>query len=246
MSIKEIFNQKPNHELLLAKINALEKKQSRLDALKVHVDRVLKLEDAVTQLIKSHDSKNESREKVKHKEGKKYTHRGDLFLEEMSTLVESFLAKIKIMDQQIGQLEKNITRLLQSHSDIQVKMESIEERLAVLENGKKEKDSEQEECPVVIKEIHIDKFYLDKYEQNNNFAQLGIKNLSGALNIGATYGREVLPKDISDQVKKDLEEMKNMYKQTTGEEESSALHESSDDTEEHFTEIPLDDSEESS
>ncbi|MFS0645691.1 hypothetical protein [Siminovitchia sp. 179-K 8D1 HS] len=47
-------------------------------------------------------------------------------------------------------------------------------------------------------------------------------------------------------MKKDMEEMKNMYKQTTGEEESSSLSESGDDTEEQFAEIPLDDSEESS
>ena len=41
----------------------------------------------------------------------------------------------------------------------------------------------------IFKTLYIDKLYLDKYEQNNNFAQLGIKELSGALNIGATYGK---------------------------------------------------------
>ena len=60
----------------------------------------------------------------------------------------------------------------------------------------------------IFKTLYIDKLYLDKYEQNNNFAQLGIKNLNGALNIGATYGRDVVPKEITEQVKEDIEKMK--------------------------------------
>jgi hypothetical protein len=56
----------------------------------------------------------------------------------------------------------------------------------------------------------LDKLYLDKYEQNNNFVQLGINHLSGALNIGATYGRDAVPKKITEQVKEDIAKMKTV------------------------------------
>ena len=79
----------------------------------------------------------------------------------------------------------------------------------------------------IFKTVYIDKFYLDKYEQNNNFAQLGIKNLTGALNIGATYGRDVVPKEITEQVKEDIEKMKaakeEMEKHQTSTDKSSNL-----------------------
>jgi hypothetical protein len=48
--------------------------------------------------------------------------------------------------------------------------------------------------PIIIEKINIEKIILDKYELNNNFGQLGIKELKGKLNIGATYGSEYTPK----------------------------------------------------
>ncbi|GAA3324462.1 hypothetical protein GCM10020331_052420 [Ectobacillus funiculus] len=41
-----------------------------------------------------------------------------------------------------------------------------------------------------LKKVHIDKIVFDKFELNNNFGQLGIKELKGRLNIGATYGND--------------------------------------------------------
>jgi len=48
--------------------------------------------------------------------------------------------------------------------------------------------------PIIIEKVNIEKIILDKYELNNNFGQLGIKELKGKLNIGATYGSEFTPK----------------------------------------------------
>ncbi|RBN38049.1 hypothetical protein DMN50_27345, partial [Priestia megaterium] len=39
--------------------------------------------------------------------------------------------------------------------------------------------------------------------------QVGIKELGGTLNIGATYGSGAIPKDFTDQIQKDMEELKN-------------------------------------
>ncbi|MBY0120482.1 hypothetical protein [Bacillus sp. S/N-304-OC-R1] len=86
------------------------------------------------------------------------------------------------------------------------KLELIEQKLNQFEElNKKEKGLS--ENPVVIKEIHIDKFYLDKYEQNNNIAQVGIKELSGALNIGATFGKDTIPKEMNEQLKEYFDEV---------------------------------------
>lgn len=43
--------------------------------------------------------------------------------------------------------------------------------------------------PVVIEHINIETLRIDKYDLTNNFANLGIKDLSGKLNIGANYGQ---------------------------------------------------------
>lgn len=59
-----------------------------------------------------------------------------------------------------------------------------------------------ESTEVPFQPVYIDKLYVDKYEQNNNFAQLGINSLSGTLNIGATYGS--VPQQINAQMKKIL------------------------------------------
>lgn len=62
----------------------------------------------------------------------------------------------------------------------------------------------------IYETLFIDKLYLEKYEQNNNFEQLGIKELSGALNIGATYGKDVIPKKVTEEVKVEMEKLKQV------------------------------------
>ncbi|WP_160725283.1 hypothetical protein [Bacillus sp. USDA818B3_A] len=123
------------------------------------------------------------------------------------------------------------------------------------------KDWEETEGPAIqanpsnYKTLYIDKLYLEKYEQNNNFAQIGIRELSGALNIGATYGKDVIPKKITEQVKADMEGLKavkeEMEKQqmSTDESDKPQTNESSSDDvtsipleeEESFTDIDIED-----
>ncbi|MHC0038046.1 hypothetical protein [Pseudoneobacillus sp. C159] len=91
------------------------------------------------------------------------------------------------------------------------------EALMKVKNGPVESVKQTDESIIQSKEslplkgadhgnVFIEKLYLEKYEQNNNFAQLGIKDLSGALNIGATYG--TVPKKMTSQAKAELEKMK--------------------------------------
>ncbi|MEH7120194.1 hypothetical protein V7128_22630, partial [Neobacillus vireti] len=63
-----------------------------------------------------------------------------------------------------------------------------------IEKGEPDVDVKTKDPPIIIEKINIEKIILDKYELNNNFGQLGIKELKGKLNIGATYGSEFTPK----------------------------------------------------
>jgi len=148
------------------------------------------------------------------------------------------LEQINMLITYIQELENKILLQNQREESMLARLESLEEKVSAA--SREEKVSEQ---PVVINEVRIDKFYLDKYEQNNNIAQLGIKDLSGALNIGATYGKDTIPKEVSDQIKEDLQEMTSLKAEKgdnkqTDESESSSSEEPFDP--EEFTEIPID------
>jgi hypothetical protein len=87
----------------------------------------------------------------------------------------------KELKKKIAFLESNINELKETIAKIPIE-------------NKEQTVSEPKDPPIIIEKIHIDKIVLDKYELNNNFGQLGIKELKGKLNIGATYGSEFIPK----------------------------------------------------
>ena len=49
-------------------------------------------------------------------------------------------------------------------------------------------DQKEADPPVVVEQLYVERIIIDKVEYNNNFGSLGIKELSGMLNIGANYG----------------------------------------------------------
>ncbi|MCJ8007640.1 hypothetical protein ACFFF5_15830 [Lederbergia wuyishanensis] len=253
MPIKGLFNQKQNHEMILEKIAELEKKQKRFNALEVHVKRILAFEEEITPLLNLKDKPPQKvpEKKTVRKEKPKSNHREDALHLERSVIkkISPFIQAVEQMDKQIRELEINVLQIQQSHIELTNRIDAIEVQLSRLqEEETKTNEEKTQQQPMVIKEINIDKFYLDRYEQNNNFAQLGIKDLSGALNIGATYGREVMPKELSEQIKEDMKEFKGMKKEFGfGEDESSSPNkgEESSSTDqfihdnETFTEIPI-------
>lgn len=48
--------------------------------------------------------------------------------------------------------------------------------------------------PVLIERLYVDRIIVEKMDNSSNIANLGIKDLGGALNIGVTYGNPVSPK----------------------------------------------------
>ncbi|MEH7158327.1 hypothetical protein [Neobacillus drentensis] len=153
-----------------------------------------------------------------------------------------------LINMRVRELEKNYQRVNEVQAGILNQIGELVEK----QNTMLEKEREETHENPIIKTLYIDKFYLDKYEQNNNIGQIGIHELSGALNIGATYGKDVIPSRVTQEVKEEIEKIKaakeEMERQQTSTDEPDKPEkaESSSDSapipgeeEEHFTEIGI-------
>ena len=147
------------------------------------------------------------------------------------------------IEMRVQQLESNLLLVNGVQAGLLKRMEELIEKNYVLIKKMDETEVSMKKEEPIFKTLYIDKLYLEKYEQNNNFAQLGIKSLSGALNIGATYGKEAIPKEITEQVKEDMEKMKEMKAEM---ENSQPSTDQSDDIhhDESSSEVAFDPSEE--
>ncbi|ETI67932.1 hypothetical protein [Neobacillus vireti] len=85
------------------------------------------------------------------------------------------------------ELKKKLSSLEINLMEIKSTLQSFQEQIPT------EKIIKTKDPPIIIEKINIEKIIVDKYELNNNFGQLGIKELTGKLNIGATYGSEYTP-----------------------------------------------------
>ncbi|MEH7114316.1 hypothetical protein V7124_18285 [Neobacillus niacini] len=118
----------------------------------------------------------------------------------------------KQIEKRVQLLEHNFLLINEVQAGLLNRMEELLEKSNVLMKLMDETEGSIKNKEPILQTLYIDKLYLDKYEQNNNFSQLGIKNLSGALNIGATYGKEAIPKVITEQVKENMAKIKEMKK----------------------------------
>lgn len=123
------------------------------------------------------------------------------------TDVESFYSHVEM---RVLALEHNYLLVNEVQAGLLKRVDNLIEKCNEFTKKIRETEDPTMEQDLIVKTLYIDKLYLDKYEQNNNFAQLGIKNLSGALNIGATYGSDAVPKEITEQVKEDITKMKTV------------------------------------
>ncbi|MEH7110308.1 hypothetical protein [Bacillus sp. JJ1764] len=92
----------------------------------------------------------------------------------------------------------------------------LEQKIAELESSLKEVKSkrdpplnpkkETESIPVIhVNHLTVENINIEKLDYANNFGQLGIKELSGKLNIGTSYEGE-FSKEISDKVNQYVDE----------------------------------------
>jgi hypothetical protein len=81
--------------------------------------------------------------------------------------------------------------LMKKIASLEMNIEELKKTLSANEEiNQHGTESKMQEPPIIIEKITIEKIILDKFELNNNFGQLGIKELKGKLNIGATYGSD--------------------------------------------------------
>ncbi|MDP4083587.1 MAG: hypothetical protein Q8934_03120 [Bacillota bacterium] len=93
-------------------------------------------------------------------------------------------------------------RLFNKNQKSDAKLHELEKRIVDLEKELKShftelnKDSknlkEKEASPTInIEHLQVDKIIIEKLDYANNFGQLGIKDLSGKLNIGTSYEGDI-------------------------------------------------------
>jgi len=110
-----------------------------------------------------------------------------------------------------NEYQKKLTFLENDLKDLKLTLNSLKDQLH------QSAEADKKDPPIIIEKVNIEKIVLDKYELNNNFGQLGIKELKGKLNIGATYGTEFTPEFKDENNKEDLTQTsKNKAASTQG------------------------------
>lgn len=79
-------------------------------------------------------------------------------------------------------------------------------------------------APIVVEQIRIDRVVVDKIEYQNNFGALGIKELSGKLNIGANYTMSEGDTPMEEEGLQVLKEMRSAMGQAHHDRQSDTQH----------------------
>jgi prefoldin subunit 5 len=110
-----------------------------------------------------------------------------------------YIHQIENLEHRLQDTENAIFRLEKENSELRREISSL--HAGTKEDPRKDASSSQTDSkcspPVIFQEFHIDRFIVDKYELTNNINQLGVKELSGQMNIGATYGGGITPQEFA-------------------------------------------------
>ena len=260
MSLRGFFTKGDNEESETNRLGEFENQVRRMNTLEVHLQRLLKLEAKLGPLLslkekleaadktagihagdipKELRAQKQEIEKLKQliailQQDKHQSASTNPFTrtqnEASSAAVHA--EQMNELRMKIKGLEANLALVNQVQMDLLTQLDALRKQCTDLEQfviGPRVKEK-----PIVQKkEIYIDKFFLDKYEQNNNIAQVGIKELSGVLNIGATYGTIPLHEEASIAAEQEETESAN----------TSADADQNDftATEESYSDIPIED-----
>ncbi|RDU38272.1 hypothetical protein DRW41_01500 [Neobacillus piezotolerans] len=97
-------------------------------------------------------------------------------------------AELLLKIEQMGLLMAEMQGVMVNQSRRILELEEAEKQRLKSDLAKEKTASAVQPPPVIYQEYKIEKVIVDKYELNNTIGQLGIKELGGQLNIGATYG----------------------------------------------------------
>ncbi|NHM33075.1 hypothetical protein [Neobacillus terrae] len=234
LTLKDRFEtkrmQEPNENKQKIRLmeDQINKQNAEIDRMKQIIHSFIKENNqiAMEDQIKKQNAEIDRMKRIIHSLMEEKNQRSDVMESESSSQIDSQMADLY---KKYTMLETSLTLVNQMQISIIHSLEATQEEIAVIQKGV---DSEtQSKAQFVTKDIYIDKFFLEKYELNNNIGTVGIKDLGGALNIGATYGSVPLPGNTASSSLGDQEEENEALKEE--EVESSAV------------EIPIDDTSES-
>ncbi|MEH7386704.1 hypothetical protein V7147_15025 [Bacillus sp. JJ1521] len=144
--------------------------------------------------------------------------------------------QIQLLCSEMSSIKKQI---LQCESDNKQILEEFNELKKQLKSEK-----EGSEQPIIYQDIKVERMLIDKYELNNNIAQLGVRDLSGSLNVGATYGTGIIPSDLAEDFLSTMNEFKKEQNNEIKKEKQTDTIEKQNertqtDTDEEGTDIPI-------
>ncbi|GIN84957.1 hypothetical protein J6TS2_13430 [Heyndrickxia sporothermodurans] len=244
MSIKGLFNNSEknnNIHILKQKIDALEEQIKKITTIEVHLKRFLKIESDLQKEILHYNKKAISQPTNQRSQNKVFSDQElenkiifklnkyfspeisklkQMIDKEISLLKQIIDNEISSLKQMIESLENRFNLIEKEYLIIKQQTEENEKNIMNLEKTLSEAMSQtkNEQQPIVIQEINVEKILLDKYEQTNNFGQLGVKEISGQLNIGATYGKGVIPADFVEDLREDFATLKEQSEQPADQE----------------------------
>ena len=197
--------------------NQINKQNAEIDRMKqiIHSFIEEKNQTVMEEQIKKQTAEIDRMKRIIHSVMEEKNQRSDVLESESSSQLDSQMGDLF---KKYTMLETSLTLVNQMQINILHRLEATQEEIAAIHKGV---DSQtQSKAQFVTKDIYIDKFFLEKYELNNNIGTVGIKDLGGALNIGATYGSVPLPGNTASS-SEDLEEENEDLKEE--EFESSAV-----------------------
>lgn len=215
-----------NQKDLLQRIEQLEHQIKKINTFEVYMKRFVKIEEQLGLLnFREKVNKKETANRTKAYEGYdkavftkdvenqvlgKVKQMVQMEMEPIQNLLMEFHNRMSKMENQIAALEKQNKEYL-------IEIQRLQQKKILQEDTVKE--DPQQGQPIIFQEIHVEKLFMDKYEQTNNMGQLGIKDLSGNLTIGASYEKGIIPNDLAEEWKEEMKKLnqikKDKHKQNT-------------------------------
>lgn len=147
------------------RLDMMENQMKKLSMLDQYVKQILEMEKRLNQLNNLEHTKGLEKKLV------------PLFEETVKAEFAPVQYAFQELYKRMISLEKKMTALEKWADETASAMDSRDEKTGVYDAG----------MPVLFQEITVDKLFVDKYEQVNNVGSLGVKELSGQMNIGATF-----------------------------------------------------------
>jgi hypothetical protein len=183
---------------LESRIESLEAESRKIRTFDVHVRRFLSIEKELGSLValKKKFTARTSAAEIKQTPGPALE---DKHIEKIIVkALGGYLQQIENQEQRLQKTENTLFRLEKENSELRREISALHAGTKKVPHTETSSSQTDPNCsrPVIFQEFHIDRFIVDKYELTNNINQLGVKELSGQMNIGATYGGGITPQDF--------------------------------------------------